>query len=425
VPRAVVAALATREVATAERATVVESPADAADIEGLHLTAAERKGAEEVNRNSKEYLASLSLGGGAKRPLRAHGVKQMSILSAPMAVVTVLFFAIHLSAYMVLQNARHPLGALFGTARMRAVVHELRYAADEYAVSGGASPSATPGPTAAPGQAAFPADLRQALTDKISEVTTLWRALMVGSSNPPGGVGGGIPLQGLLAHDPQVAAIVQERTCHSHPGTAVESACLNPSSPYLSTTTNGLDLLVGYYVNAATNLSQAAPYSLTADPSTAVGAQNASLQLIWGVQGDVEGGLLQMRDALQAELGSAITLVIGLEAIMFVAVALSFGSLLPLIKPYIRMSKEEIGRAADLLAQLPPALPVEEFVTREMGLSRKDGGPRTVGEVLSAALLHFLVGKRAELMLELEARQKKAEREAKERAKGLVEMDLQ
>lgn len=68
----------------------------------------------------------------------------------------------------------------------------------------------------------------------------------------------------------------------------MESACLNPSSPYLSTTTNGLDLLVGYYVNAATNLSQAAPYSLTADPSTAVGAQNASLQLIWGVQGDVE-----------------------------------------------------------------------------------------------------------------------------------------
>ena len=60
-----------------------------------------------------------------------------------------------------------------------------------------------------------------------------------------------------------------------------------------------------------------------------------------------------------------------------------------------------------------------------MGLSRKDGGPRTVGEVLSAALLHFLVGKRAELMLELEARQKKVEREAKERAKGLVEMDLQ
>lgn len=59
-----------------------------------------------------------------------------------------------------------------------------------------------------------------------------------------------------------------------------------------------------------------------------------------------------MRDALQAELGSAITLVIGLEAIMFVAVALSFGSLLPLIKPYIRMSKEEIGRAADLLAQV-------------------------------------------------------------------------
>ena len=55
---------------------------------------------------------------------------------------------------------------------------------------------------------------------------------MVGSSNPPGGVGGGIPLQGLLAHDPQVAAIVQERTCHSHPGTG-EPACV-PRAPGLA-----------------------------------------------------------------------------------------------------------------------------------------------------------------------------------------------
>lgn len=307
--------------------------------------------------------------------------RRVALLVAPMVILIGAILGLHMVSYFRVQSTRDPLNNMVATENLLTVTTRIRYWANQITTLRWKTDSMY---------------AKQRMASRIDEAQWRWNSILQGNTT--------MQLTGSVMTDKRQVQVIQGKECLR----LDKSLCRQPSDPYYDSVSNGLAILMGKYLTAASmwrNDFDNAPD----DPVNYLTYNSPDMKFVYDLgNAEVADGLRMMNELQTTRIYNTLAGVVAIESALLAIAVIITALYLWLVRPMVRQAQDEVRRAAKLLSQLPPSMNVEAMLAEMLDIRSQDAEGQQLSLLVRAwrrlteLVGRCLMGRRFKLLLELE-----------------------